>query len=1244
MSVSPHHDFPLHLGSIELSEPLIQAPSGSTYRGYCKSSEQRVIVKTAQEAHPQKFLGLQREIQILESERVSEELFIVEKGMFQSIQWVARSWVEGKTLREHQQQIWQTLKPSNQLESTIFQEACTLICQICYPLSQLHQYGLVHADLKPENILITPSGKAIIIDFEQTCRFYSTPNKMALEADFSIGGSPGYTAPEQIRCIALDARTDLYALGCIFYELLTGRLPFPNSHSQLRDHLSLPPPPLAPEVENLPQPINQLVQSLLAKSMTDRPGYASDVVQQLLPHTSRQFQKEFREMAPAASNYLYRPTFTGRRDLIRALRPFLDPESTQGGAVLIRGESGMGKTFFANELARLFQGRFFHVVRGETVPTTEMMGHQSQFSTNTQPFQAFLKEVVEQCKLDGKEKTQQWLGDQYAVLSLYEPKVKELGKLLEAPDSIWGIDLPTEVLLQEVKHAFAEMLNHYARTTKLVLILDDLQWANELTLSILEWLLPEKLQAMNVLLIGFYRTEEVPSILQALNENKDVVSFQLERLTQNEVSQQLESMLALSQFPPPLVKLLYHESEGNPFYVAEYLRMAVAENWFARTHEGHWQFQPPPQASASSNFQLETPNSIQELLVRRIQALPEAGQIFLHVGSILGRVFEVNLVSVILSQDDVSQDEKDWPPVLEELFQAGILEESQPGRVSFTHDKLRECCTNMISPAQNEHYHQAAATVMESNFKESSDPSLLAPLAHHWLEGGKPETAMGYFGQAGFHARQSLVPKESITYFEKAIAIAQKRKLSHPNQMATWLAGVARSYEDLGDLQQSEHQAIRALAEYGEPIPSSRGEWATLILKQSWRQLNFRLFSSKASQTSNAAPPVTHWKDASLLVSFLSRRYYFSNNMLGMIGSAILAVNLLDRSRATDSGAAHSFLGLVLGSCTLRKLAQYYLDKAETYALTAEGPLGYNDQTFTFVAVGHYLTGVGQWQESQRVIDYLGRLINKDLDPKNYAQYQSTLGALKFFQGQLQETQTIFNEMIEVGQTWNNRQHLAWGLFMSGRSALLKGHPQRAKTYLIQAKTHLEEVQDYASMLICLGLLIQTHMTLEEWESAEEVANHTLELQNQSLPMALTVIDGCLGPLQFYLHRWQTAKLTGHSQELPQWQAKTKNAFGFVKKLALLFPILKPTCLIYQALVLRCSDKEQQAVRILKKSLHWSQHFQMPYPQAQAQTLLAQSSCVESQKCGEYAVQAEHLYQQMGCRPFSFFTHETSSS
>lgn len=152
--------------------------------------------------------------------------------------------------------------------------------QIAQALHAAHLQDIVHRDIKPANVLLTPEGTAKVLDFGVAKFIGDTVSVHALTATGAVLGSPPYMSPEQAEGVReIDHRSDLYSLGCLLYDTVTGRPPFEGHHPMavLRMHLDETPTEPGTHVEGLPRPLNDLIMSLLAKRPDDRPPDAAAV-------------------------------------------------------------------------------------------------------------------------------------------------------------------------------------------------------------------------------------------------------------------------------------------------------------------------------------------------------------------------------------------------------------------------------------------------------------------------------------------------------------------------------------------------------------------------------------------------------------------------------------------------------------------------------------------------------------------------------------------------------------------------------------------------------------------------------------------------------------------------------------------------------------------------------------------------------------------------------------------------------
>ncbi|MBA9003424.1 serine/threonine-protein kinase [Thermomonospora cellulosilytica] len=162
--------------------------------------------------------------------------------------------------------------------------AAAIAAQVCAVLAIAHDRGLVHRDIKPQNLMLTRDGTVKVLDFGVATVLEAGPGLTRITHTGAVIGTPAYMAPEQLRGERPGPRTDLYALGCVLYEMLSGGPVFAatTAHAMIAKHLQETPAPL--HRTDLNPELHWLVRQLLAKDPAQRPGSAREVYERLLPY------------------------------------------------------------------------------------------------------------------------------------------------------------------------------------------------------------------------------------------------------------------------------------------------------------------------------------------------------------------------------------------------------------------------------------------------------------------------------------------------------------------------------------------------------------------------------------------------------------------------------------------------------------------------------------------------------------------------------------------------------------------------------------------------------------------------------------------------------------------------------------------------------------------------------------------------------------------------------------------------
>ncbi len=769
------------IGSYEILETLGSGGIGIVYRARHEQTGRIVALKTVRIPREGLLANIRREIQTLLRYRHPGIVRVLDEGVEQGLPWYAMELVEGAPLLDHcaslrrqsrQRKSWQGWLGKGQASEGL-RQILTVLRRLCASLAYLHGEGLVHRDLKPDNVMVRKNGFPILMDFGLIAHFAGEESREELDVGGVVMGTVGYMAPEQLRGEYVDARADLYALGCILYEILTGQPPFVGETERdvLQAHLEAEAVPPSRLADDVPPKLEDLVLRLLAKSPRSRVGHANSVAAVLVElGGADRLPKDY----PRPRDYLYRPALAGRDGEIEEVEKSTSIlDGGMGALVLVGGESGVGKTRFAMEIALRARRKGHSVLTGEGLPLSGSAGGNREVQGGPlHPLRGVLQLLADRCRERGPEETKRLLGVRGRVLALYEPALAALPELENYPPPA---QIRPEAMRLRLFGYLCEVLEILARDHATLLILDDLQWADELTLGFLEYWQRVGGGRAPLVIFGTYRNEAIQGPLDKLVGMSGVRKLTLERLAPEAIHSMVCDMLALEEAPEALVSFLSRQSEGNPFFVAEYLRMTISEGLLFRDEMGRWKVMDDTSERASEKDYeaLPLPGSLRELVSRRLEGLDEAARAVVEVAAVVGLEMEVAILEEVLARERPS-----LLAGLKELFARHILEsasktaqlsggssDTRPGllELRFVHDKFRKVAYEQISPRRRLKLHRAVAQAIEK-VNADSVHSHPAELGYHWQRCGGLEKARDYYASAAREAveRSAQVEAERL--------------------------------------------------------------------------------------------------------------------------------------------------------------------------------------------------------------------------------------------------------------------------------------------------------------------------------------------------------------------------------------------------------------------------------------------------------------------------------------------------
>jgi class 3 adenylate cyclase len=624
------------------------------------------------------------------------------------------------------------------------EESVRIATQLCSALDHAHSRGVIHRDVKPGNIWLAEDGTAKLGDFGLALAI----DRTRLTQEGMMVGTAAYMAPEQALGRPPDACSDLYSLGATLYEMLTGRPPFLGDDvvAIISQHINTRPVAPTWHRAEVPERLEALVLELLEKDPTRRPDSASATCLRLEHAVSRSAERLEVEGAPEANplDRLASGVFVGREEQLATLhRALEDTLSGKGRVLLLVGEPGIGKTRTSEELTTYARMRGAQVLWGRC--------YEGDGAPSYWPWVQVIRSYVHE--RDPKE-----------LLSEMGPGAADIAEVVsEVREHLPGLPAPPLLEAEQARFrlfdSITTFLKNASRREPLVLVLDDLHWADRPSLLLLEFLARE-LDPSRILVLGTYRDVEVGRqhpLEQTLAELARVQRAErvlLRGLTLDDVIRFVE--LTAGRTPPPsLTEAVYRETEGNPFFVHEVVRLLQADGRLDR-----------PEAVES--WSVEIPQGVRQVIGRRLDDLSEECNRLLTIASAIGRDFELRVLARVAEVDEDSALE--LTEQAEDARVIGEVEES-PGWYRFSHALVRETLYEEIRTTRRVRLHRRIAEVLEERHAGRLEPHL-AELAYHYCEaasGGDVDKAIEYAEQAARRAAESLAFEEAANHFDRAL-------------------------------------------------------------------------------------------------------------------------------------------------------------------------------------------------------------------------------------------------------------------------------------------------------------------------------------------------------------------------------------------------------------------------------------------------------------------------------------------
>jgi ABC-type transport system substrate-binding protein len=626
-------------------------------------------------------------------------------------------------------------------QSLTLGEVIDIAVQVAEALEYSHTRGVIHRDIKPENIMVSreEAGRIRVRIMDFGLARAATESRITKTG--TIAGTLAYLSPEQVTSVSsVDHRSDIYSLGTVIYELLTGEPPFSGELQSVLYRIvhEIPQPPRAVGAA-ISEELENVVLSCIYKEPSRRPQRAGEVAESLRRCQSRLHDSDLaKSVMLTRTLVLPRPAlspFIGRQTELAELQSRLNAAVTgECQFVVVGGDPGAGKTRVLDEIENLARARKLLVLHGRSVEQNGAF-----------PYQGFCEAIQEYFRhkdLSNSSAGPIDISDLAADLVSLFPMLSEISDIRSAATGESRIARAGESQgIENKTHIFellARTLARIAGGKPLILFLEDLH-AAEVSIEALQYIV-HRLGPTPTLIVGTYRSTEIDGrhpltrMLDSFRGDRRFSSITLGPFSPSDHRLFLETLIGGPELSAALADRLYDGTEGNPFFTKELVRSLLDSGGIAKDNTGAWSL------SADSDLSTEVlPATIQQAVEKRIERLPEALRDILSIASVIGKTFDFRDLETLAADKDVES-------AVDRLIEDGLIEEereSRGDRLTFSSGVVRDVLYTGLSRRKRRSLHRKYAEHLEKRHSGRLE-RVYPQLVYHFSQGDVPDKSVEY--------------------------------------------------------------------------------------------------------------------------------------------------------------------------------------------------------------------------------------------------------------------------------------------------------------------------------------------------------------------------------------------------------------------------------------------------------------------------------------------------------------------
>ena len=799
----------------------------------------------------------------------------------------------------------------------------------------------------------------------------------------------------------------------------------------------------------------------------------------------------------------------------------------------------------------------------------------------------------------------------------------------------------SEMRQAQIFEECVNVLKAIAERQPLVLVLDDLQWADAGSMSLLEYL-GKRINNDRILIIGAYRPAEtamsrfddrlsMENLVIKFRRQDEHILVDLDAIQEQENREFVEEFLNLENncLERPFREAFYQHTGGHPLFAAELLRNMKERAILFKDQTNCWTVRP--------DFDLSTlPPRIEGVIEERMEGVGRELRELLEVASVEGVTFTAQVLAIVLAADEYTVLKRlsyDLSKRYRLIREAGELEVGgrKLSRFTFSHNLFQTYLHSALNPAQRRLMHERIASVLETLYAGHVE-DIAASLVYHFSQVGNSEKTIHYLMLAGDKANRRYAYPEVIETYSRALELLQKIEQpltsTQRRQHLYCHIRLGQAYRKIGQIIECQEHLQAALKMLDRPIPASSGGQLIALTTQFGIQTLHRLFPAlfldKIGESSERADLI----ETAQMYSLMAELYFVANDELPAIYCNTRALNLAEKTGPSPVLAeTYAQMSLGAGLERLHWIARIYqrLTK-EVIRKTHDAP---TEARMAFIN-SLYEIGNGRWVEVDR--DLKDALVKSEAlgDWNNWEYCMVNLANNSLLSGDISNSLDLFEQLVQETRRRGNPLLMVWGMEGIANHKIRKGNNEEAIRILEDCLAHLARTADQITEFEVHGMLALARLRMKAYQEASDAAESAMRLITRK-PTSYSMFQGFNGVTEVFLELWSNAlqHMEGtHSQA--KYRRLAAQALHQHQKFAQIFSIGKPDALRFSGMTAWLAGSPDQAVKNWQASLAAARALQMPYETGKAYYELGSHPIGDPKDRQEYLEKAIQLFSEVG--------------